>query len=161
MHLRLVFITCSTWSIRALLVLSIVAMTSAGTAQAQTGSAPASGIGGMARKLNPMNWKMPKPNFRLPNFLVQNQDQDRIVERKNSLLTDVRMTASRSWQRTKETFSPAKLNPMNLFAGGNNAPAPTTQSSPGFFQNMFSTPPEPPEDRVANVTDFLGQQRPK
>lgn len=132
-------------------------------ATAQSSSQPGP-VGSMFQKMNPMNWKMPAmkaPSFRLPNFMVQQNDQERIVERKNTLVTDVKSTASRSWQRTKETLNPARLNPMNLFAGpSTNAPPPRNDSSPGFFKSMFTSPPEP-EERVANVNDFLNQQRPK
>lgn len=108
-------------------------------------------------KLNPMNWKV--PSFRLPNFLVHNDDQERIVERKNGLVSDVKSTASRSWQRTKETFNPARLNPMNLFAG--TSTDSTTEKKPGFFSSLLSPAPAEPEERVATVNDWLGQERPK
>lgn len=121
----------------------------------------------MAQTLNPANWKMPSmpkaPGFRMPGFLVPNADQERIVERKNGLMTDVKTTASKSWQRTKEAFNPARLNPMNMFAGAGTGPTPPAQSdSPGFFSSMFGAPKAAtgPEERVANVNDFLGQQRP-
>ncbi|MEO9930663.1 hypothetical protein [Rhodopirellula bahusiensis] len=121
----------------------------------------------MAQTLNPANWKMPSmpktPSFRMPTFLVPNADQDRIVERKDGLMTDVKNTASASWQRTKETFNPARLNPMNMFAGAGTEKAPASESdSPGFFSSMFGAPKAAtgPEERVANVNDFLDLQRP-
>lgn len=121
----------------------------------------------MAQTLNPANWKMPSmpkaPAFRMPSFLVPNEDQDRIVERKNGLMTDVKTTASKSWQRTKETFNPARLNPMNMFAGTGTETKSTSQSdSPGFFSSMFGAPQAAPgpEERVANVNDFLDLERP-
>jgi len=107
---------------------------------------------------------MPKaPAFRMPSFLVPNDDQERIVERKNGLMTDVKTTASKSWQRTKETFNPARLNPMNMFAGTGTETKSTSQSdSPGFFSSMFGAPQAAsgPEERVANVNDFLELERP-
>ncbi|WDQ16028.1 hypothetical protein [Rhodopirellula sp. P2] len=121
----------------------------------------------MAQTLNPANWKMPSmpkaPSFRMPSFLVPDDDQNRIVERKDGLMTDVKNTASASWQRTKETFNPARLNPMNMFAGaGTQSTATEKSDSPGFFSSMFGAPKAEtgPEERVANVNDFLGQQRP-
>lgn len=116
-----------------------------------------------AQTLNPTNWKMPSaPKFRLPAFLVPNEDQDRIVQRKDSLFTDVKTTASKSWQRTKETFNPARLNPMNMFAGNTTAPKTAEPESPGFFGSLFGAPKAAsgPEERVANVNDFLGLDRP-
>ena len=41
---------------------------------------PGGGLGGS--KLNPANWSMPA-GFKLPAFLVPQEDQDRIVKRKN------------------------------------------------------------------------------
>ncbi|MEM6364310.1 MAG: hypothetical protein AAF745_07780, partial [Planctomycetota bacterium] len=120
---------------------------------------------GFGAKMNPANWKMPKPSFRLPNFLVPQDDQNRIVERKSSLVTDVKTTASKSWQRTKELFNPARYNPMNLLTGGaGNSTTPKPNSSPGFFRSLFTPPPAAapaPESRVAGVNDFLSQERPR
>lgn len=113
----------------------------------------------VAEKINPMNWRM--PSFRLPNFLVRDEEQERIVKRKNGLVTDIKDTASRSWQRTKETFNPARLNPMNLFAG----PTPTQpgdgEKKPGFFSSLLSPAAPQPEERVATVNEWLGQERPE
>lgn len=117
-----------------------------------------------AQTLNPVNWKVPGGGFRLPNFMVARQDQDRIIERKDGLMSDVRGTASRSWARTKEVFNPARLNPMNMLAGpqdpAQNTSAPKSES-PGFFRSLFSPPASQPEERVAGVNDFLGLQRPQ
>lgn len=133
------------------------------TASAQE---PTNPFAKMAQGLNPANWKapsMPKaPKFRLPSFLVPQDEQNRIVERKDGLMTDVKNTASRSWQRTKETFNPAKLNPMNMFAGMSGPPKEKS-SSPGFFSNMFgggAAANPGPEERVANVNDYLSLPRP-
>lgn len=142
-----------------LLMLGLVSWTQGPSASAQEAKGPISGI---AEKLNPMNWKMPSmkpPGFRLPNFLVANEDQDRIVQRKNGLMDDMKGTASKSWQRTKEVFNPARLNPMNMFAGGANKPA--GEKSPGFFSSLLGgQSTSQPEERVASVNEFLGQQRP-
>jgi len=116
----------------------------------QSGESPTSGI---AQKINPANWKM--PSFRLPNFLVRHDEQERIVERKDGLVSDIKGTASRSWQRTKKTFNPARLNPMNLFAGPTTGP--DQEKKPGFFSSLL-TPPQP-EERVATVNEWLGQDR--
>ncbi|MEM1228130.1 MAG: hypothetical protein AAGJ40_20765 [Planctomycetota bacterium] len=170
MHPQSMFIPHPTRSSRSLAMLLSVAIgivmsgVFTESAQAQTTAAPTSGFGGMMQKLNPMNWKMPKPSFRLPNFLVRTDDQNRIVERKDTLLTDVQTTASKSWQRTKESFSPSLLNPRNLFAGpnaGKPATPPSTNGTPGFFGGMIGGPAKEPDARVADVTEFLGQQRPK
>lgn len=99
-----------------------------------------------------MNWKVPE-------FLVPNKDQDRIVERKNTLVGDIKTTASSSWQRTKTALNPARLNPMNLFASSDPA-EPAKKKEPGFFSSMFSPSEPKPEDRVATVNQFLNQERP-
>ncbi|MCM2370046.1 hypothetical protein [Aporhodopirellula aestuarii] len=137
--------------IAAILVALGISLINVGPASAQD-SQP-SGF----QKLNPMNWRM--PSFRLPNFLVPNSDQERIVERKEGLVSDIKGTASRSWQRTKETFNPARLNPMNMFAGASDTAE--TKKEPGFFSSLLSPAPREPEERVATVNDWLDQERPK
>lgn len=113
----------------------------------------------VVQKANPANWKI--PSFRLPNFLVPHDEQDRIVTRKNGLFQDVKDTTSRSWQRTKQTFNPARLNPMNLFAGpSGGTTTPNDADKPGFFSSLLSAPAPEPAERVASVNEFLGQQRP-
>ncbi len=114
-------------------------------------------------KLNPANWSMPQA-FRLPSFLVPNEDQDRIVKRKTGLMTDVKNTSSRTWQRTKTALNPARFNPMNMFAGGAATPGPGGESKPGFFANLFGTAPaaaEGPDSRIAGAGGFIGQDRPE
>jgi hypothetical protein len=139
-----------------------LAATSASAQEAEPGA-----LSKVAQTLNPANWKMPSlpkaPSFKMPAFLVPEADQNRIVERKDGLMTDVKNTASASWQRTKETFNPARLNPMNMFAGAGTESTATKQSeSPGFFSSLFGAPKAEtgPEERVANVNDFLGLERP-
>jgi hypothetical protein len=137
-----------------LLIVTLVAIFVLGHASTATAQKPApKGV----QKLNPMNWRI--PSFRLPNFMVAHDEQERIVERKNGLVTDVKSTASRSWTRTKQVFNPARLNPMNLFAG--SATPDSGEKKPGFFSSMFAAPPAEPEERVATVNEWLGQERPK
>ena len=138
------------------LVIGLVAL-SADTVSAQQEPSMVSKV---AQKMNPVNWKM--PSFRLPNFLVPNNEQDRIVQRKNTLVQDIKDTGSRSWQRTKQIFNPARLNPMNLLAGPNEAQtAPADPDKPGFFSSLLSPKPAEPAERVATVNEFLGQERPR
>lgn len=114
----------------------------------------------VAETMNPTNWKM--PSFRLPSFLVPNNEQERIVQRKNGLVQDIKDTSSRSWQRTKQIFNPARLNPMNLLAGPNGDSAtPKDPNKPGFFSSLLTPGPSEPTERVATVNEFLGQDRPK
>ncbi|WP_246113027.1 hypothetical protein [Allorhodopirellula solitaria] len=141
-------------------ILTSVAML-AGLTLANMGSLPAqepdeTAPTSAAAKLNPANWSM--PSFRLPDFLVRNDDQERIVERKNTLVGDIKTTASESWQRTKDTFNPARLNPMNLFAGDSNQS--TDEKKPGFFSTLLAPMTPEPEERVATVNEFLNQDRP-
>jgi len=124
----------------------------------QDSSSPG-GMSSVVSKLNPLNWKMPKAKLRLPNFLVPNKDQDRIVKRKDGLVSDVKKTASSSWQRTKEVFNPARWNPMQLFTAPE--PRPSQPKSPGFFQGLFSPKASEPDEQIANVNDFLSQERPQ
>ncbi|MEM9366653.1 MAG: hypothetical protein AAGD07_11710 [Planctomycetota bacterium] len=132
-----------------------------------SGGAPSQQPGMMTRfvqTLNPVNWKLPGGGFRLPSFMVPRQDQDRIIERKDGLMSDVRGTASRSWTRTKEVFNPVHLNPMNMLAGPKDpaqSPAAPKSESPGFFRSLFAPPAAEPEERVAGVNDFLGLKRPQ
>lgn len=136
----------------ALLVVGVLLASTGSIAAEQPGTAAPS----TASKLNPMNWKM--PSFHMPEFLVPNNDQERIVQRKNTLVGDIKTTASKSWQRTKATFNPARLNPMNMFAG--SAPEPGQKEKPGFFRSLLSPSPAEPEARVATVNEFLNQDRP-
>lgn len=123
-------------------------------------------IGQAVETLNPLNWNWPTfspPQLRVPQLLPAREEQQRIVEKKNSLWDDVSGTTRRSWQRTKEALSPQKWNPMNWWTPADPGRPPETrrpagQESPGFFGSLFR--PSEPEARVANVTDFLGQERP-
>ncbi len=144
-------------SIRTLAMLSLAfvfAISSASSSFAQQSGAPPSSSA--PSKLNPMNWKM--PSFHMPEFLVPNDDQERIVQRKNTLVGDIKSTSSKSWQRTKAIFNPARLNPMNMFAGP--TPPPGHQKKPGFFSSLLSPSTPEPEERVATVNQFLNQDRP-
>ncbi|SMP53492.1 hypothetical protein SAMN06265222_104121 [Neorhodopirellula lusitana] len=139
------------------LTVAFLSMTHIETASAQD-SQP-SGFGAVFQKLNPANWKA--PSFQMPSFLVPQEDKTRIVERKDGLVADIKGTASRSWTRTRETLNPARLNPMNLFAGtGDTAGTATGESKPGFFSSLLSPPATEPAERVASVNEFLGQERP-
>ena len=115
-------------------------------------------ISKVAEKINPANWKL--PTFRLPNFLVPQDEQNRIVQRKDGLVQDIKGTAARSWQRTKDTLNPSRLNPMNLFAGASSSSDHGGQKKPGFFSSLLSPPASQPTERVATVNEFLGQSRP-
>lgn len=133
----------------ATLIVVSVALASSGPIAAEQ---PSTTQPSLASKLNPMNWKMPE-------FLVPNKDQERIVERKNTLASDIKTTASQSWQRTKTALNPARLNPMNLFATA-DTDQPAKKKEPGFFSSMFSPSEPEPEERVATVNQFLNQERP-
>ncbi|TWT68444.1 hypothetical protein Pan14r_06890 [Crateriforma conspicua] len=121
-------------------------------------TAPAPTFGEMASKMNPMNWQMPK--FKMPSFsgvMPGQEDKDRIIKKKDSLFSDVGATAKRSWTRTKEVLNPARLNPMNMFAGNASKPVTTETKKPGFFGSLFAQPE--PEEKVATVGEFLSQDR--
>ena len=116
----------------------------------ETPTAP-SALGTMASKLNPANWKM--PSFGMPKFssiMPQTSEQDRIIEKKDGLVSEVSNTAKASWKRTTSA-----LNPMKMLPAANRTPS-ATQKKPGFFSRLFSPPP--PENS-STVTDFLKRDR--
>ena len=114
--------------------------------------------------LNPLNWNLPSfktPQWKMPNFgslLPAPEDKERIIKKKDNLFTDISSTAKSSWQRTKEALDPQKLNPMKMFATSDSPETSAESERPGFFRSLFAAPE--PEERVANVNDFLGQDRP-
>lgn len=150
-----VFVTMAIWA-------STTAAETPGTA------APTNPVGQFFQAANPMNWPWPKfkaPAWKMPQFgqmMPSSSDQQRIVKKKDSLFSDVGTTAKKSWNKTKEVFSPQNLNPMRLVS----SPKSTTDQeaekpqseSPGFFGSLFQSPA--PSERVANVNDFLNQDRP-
>ncbi|TWU44987.1 hypothetical protein Q31b_01580 [Novipirellula aureliae] len=109
-------------------------------------SAPAS-IGQFMSNLNPMNWKMPSFKSMLPG----QEDKTRIIKKKDGLVSDVKDTASKSWQKTKEIFDPSRLSPANLFVA--KEPATTETKTPGFFGSLFA--PQEEAEQIATATDFL------
>jgi len=147
--------------VAVLLAAIIIHFSAHSEAAAQSPTDSGMTIGQMASRLNPANWTMPKLRMpKMPSLLPGQEDRTRIVKKRDNLLTDVSDTAKRSWQRTKETLNPARLNPMNLFAGNSDTPASTnTPKKPGFFSSLFA-PPEP-QERVASVSDWLKQERPR
>ncbi|NND96928.1 MAG: hypothetical protein HKN47_06320 [Pirellulaceae bacterium] len=117
-------------------------------------------VGRMMQGLNPQNWKM--PSFR--SLLPGQSEKDRIVTKKDSLVTEVKNTAQRSWTRTKTTLNPMKLIPVGFRTpSADSAPAPTTESSgPGFFGSLFGGKSEPAAEvqPETTVNDFLRQTKP-
>tara|TARA_R110002049_G_scaffold182485_3_gene350398 strand:+ start:12116 stop:12598 length:483 start_codon:yes stop_codon:yes gene_type:complete len=119
----------------------------------------------LAQGLNPANWTMPKfemPKFSAPSMpslksVLPGQDEkQRIVEKKDGLVTEVSKTASSSWTKTKEALNPMKMASWRPF-GGDTTDKPE-EKSPGFFASLFQGP-EPEEARPTTVTDFLGQNK--
>ncbi len=112
--------------------------------------------------MNPANWNWPSfkpPQLKMPQLLPAREDRERIVEKNDSLWDDVATTSQRSWNKTKEVLHPRKLNPMTWWSAPDEPSQPVAQKSPGFFGSLFG-PADQPEERVADVTDFLGQDRP-
>lgn len=111
--------------------------------------------GGFAKGLNPMNWKMPE--FKMPSFKTMMpgaQEQDRIIEKKDGLMSEIGKSASNSWQRTKKS-----LNPMNVLPIGNKSNVQTMEKKePGFFSRFFSPPAKKGDS--GTMTDFLKLDRP-
>ncbi|TWU31571.1 hypothetical protein [Novipirellula artificiosorum] len=126
-------------------------------AESPTGTSPPT-FGEFASGLNPMNWKMPQWKMpSLKSMLPGQDDKTRIVKKKDGLVSDVKQTASKSWQKTKEIFDPSRLSPSNLFVQKED-PA-SKPDSPGFFGSLFG-PREPAEtERIATANEFLAQPR--
>ncbi len=118
-------------------------------------------VGQMVETLNPVNWRMPK--WQMPKFsgiLPAKEEKVRIKKKKDSLFDEVKQTASKSWQRTKEVFNPQKLNPTRFLPASAKMPSSKPpKDEPGFFGSLFAPPPAPQNPRT--VTDFLGQEKPK
>ncbi|MCC9603603.1 hypothetical protein LOC67_23890 [Stieleria sp. JC731] len=136
----------------AVLTTLFVLSPSTGFAQETTPDLPpASPVSQLVSNLNPLNWKMPSMGSILPS----KAEKDRVITKKNSLVTEVSTTAKKSWQRTKET-----LNPMRLIPAGFRTPStetkPAEPKSEGFFSKLFSPFP-PKEEDEATVTDWLRQ----
>lgn len=149
----------------ALSLLAAISLTIPSTVTAQgfnagdsttTPTAP-SAMGDFLRGLNPANWKMPSFGALLPG----EDEQDRIVEKKDSLFTEVRKSASNSWQRTKNAFAPiTKLNPVPAMMASDRKPVESPKAKkPGFFKSLFSLP-KANDGPATTTTDFLRQDRP-
>jgi len=109
-----------------------------------------------ASGMNPVNWKMPDFGSIFPS----QEEQERVKEKKESFFSEVSATASKSWAKTKEVFSPSRYNPTKFFSASHRSKGPqTTRKEPGFWSSLFTTEPEPQE--INNVNDFLRQSRPK
>lgn len=158
--------TC--WSLAAALVIAMAAQ-SAPAQEATFGDQTPrfefskTPVGKAVSTLNPMNWKMPK--FKRPamqQVLPTQVEKQRIKERKNSLVSEVSQTASRSWKKTKQVLNPKRLLPTNLFAAGPEQPQPPQQQEVeqvGFFEQLLR-PMTPEPDQGTTVNDFLKQDRP-
>ena len=117
-------------------------------------SAP--GFGDLVSKLNPANWKM--PTLRMPkvaDVMPGSDEKDRIIQKKDGLLSEVGKTASSSWKKTKDA-----LNPMNVLPASSRSPA-GGEEKPGFFKRLFSPPASAgTESSGSDVNSFLRGQRP-
>ncbi len=116
----------------------------------------------MVDTMNPTKWQMPT-FLKMPKFsgiLPAKQDQTRIKKKKDGLMEDVTQTASSSWKRTKEVFSPQNLNPIKFFPASAKTPSPAkADEGPGFFGSLFAPRPQP--QRPSTVNGFLGQEKPR
>ncbi len=109
-----------------------------------------------ATGMNPMNWKMPDFGSIFPS----QEEKERVAEKKDSFFSEVSATASKSWAKTKEVFSPSRYNPTKFFSASHRSKGPqTTRKEPGFWSSLFTSEPEPQE--ITNVNDFLRQSRPR
>lgn len=151
-----------TFAFRFILLASLTLLSVANaTAQepAMDPQLPGNPLTRMMSGMNPANWTMPK--LKMPSmsrFLPTKQEQDRVITKKDSLVTEVSNTAKKSWQRTKDTLNPMRLIPAGFKQGAETTPAPPAKQEPGFFSRLFSPFPEPAEQSASStVTDFLKQ----
>lgn len=111
----------------------------------------------MVNGLNPANWTMPKLKMpTMSTFLPTSEEKERVITKKDGLVSEVSSTAKKSWTRTKQA-----LNPMRLIPAGfrqNSESKPATGKKPGFFSSLFA--PYPPEESepAQSVTDWLKQE---
>ncbi|MCD0463739.1 hypothetical protein [Roseiconus lacunae] len=113
---------------------------------------PANPVSQVMTNLNPMNWKMPSFGSILPT----KDEKDRVITKKNNLVTEVSTTAKQSWQRTKETLNPMRLIPAGFRQNSTTTQPAQTQKSEGFFSKLLSPFPEK-KDPEPTVTDWLKQ----
>ncbi len=112
-----------------------------------TGPSP---LSRMASGVNPMNWKMPK----LGNLLPSKQEKEQVVEKKDSLVSEVSNTAKRSWKRTKDTLNPMRILPAG-FRGESSQPAAKPKEG-GFFSSFLSPSSEEKKPEATPI-GFLRQ----
>ncbi len=106
--------------------------------------------------LNPANWRMPQ--FKMPtmgNLLPTRQEKDRVITKKDSLVTEVSDTAKKSWTRTKNALNPKRLIPAGFRQNSETKPA---EKKPGFFSSLFSPFPQKKTEPAPTVTDWLKQE---
>ncbi|MEM6689678.1 MAG: hypothetical protein AAF664_09640 [Planctomycetota bacterium] len=121
----------------------------------------ATGTGAPGGIFNPTNWKLPQ--FKLPslaNLLPQKSEKERVIRKKDGLVSEVRSTAGNTWKRTREALDPAKLNPARFFTASNRQQSDRKpeSSKPNFFKALFA-PPEPEAPRISTPAEFLKQER--
>ena len=108
-----------------------------------------------------MNWKMPK--VQMPKFssmLPSKQEKERVIKKKDGLVSETTQTAKNTWNRTKKALNPMQFMPAGFKSNQTKQPAPTAKKKEGgFFNGLFS--PYPPEEKTAKptVNEFLKQPR--
>ena len=108
----------------------------------------------MMSGLNPANWNLPKMKMpSIDKFLPTKQEKERVITKKDSLVTEVSQTAKQSWQRTKDTLNPMKLIPAGFKQISTTTP--TLPSEGGFFSRLFSGG-QPKQKQTVN--DWLKQE---
>lgn len=141
----------------ALVVVAFALCSSAASADEVIRPSP---VARAASTLNPTNWRMPQ-FLKMPKFsgiFPAKEEKARIRKKKDSFVDEVSQTASRSWQRTKETLSPKNLNPIRFMPASAKKPS-KSNDEPGFFGSLFAPPTQP--KNAETVNDFLGQAKPR
>jgi hypothetical protein len=106
--------------------------------------------------LNPANWRMPP--FKMPtmgSLLPTREEKDRVITKKDSLVTEVSDTAKKSWTRTKNALNPMKLIPAGFRQNSQTKPA---EKKPGFFSSLLAPFPKKKTEPAPTVTDWLKQE---
>ncbi|MCO8121121.1 hypothetical protein NHH03_05175 [Stieleria sp. TO1_6] len=117
---------------------------------------PGNSLTRMMSGLNPANWQMPKMKMpTMDQFLPTRQEKDRVITKKDGLVTEVSDTAKKSWTRTKETLNPMKLIPAGFKQNSQTTPAPKKEG--GFFSNLFA-PKAAETEQAPSVNAWLKQE---
>ncbi|MCA9137456.1 MAG: hypothetical protein KDB00_11875 [Planctomycetales bacterium] len=146
------------------ILLALLAVACSSTAVAQEPEMdpqlPGTPMTRMLSGMNPMNWSMPKLKMpSMSSFLPTKQEKERVITKKDGLMSEVSTTAKKSWQRTKDTLNPMRLIPAGFKQNAETTPVTAEPKQRGFFSSLFAPFPEEEEEITKpSVNDFLKQE---